>query len=105
MKVAIKPLNSKTRERPRILEWTALLSAIAGVGAYGQTAGPAQPDCPSTAPAFPSTTFDENNRYLANPKCRTEFLDSLKYISLRPESENYYLSFGVWVRERGEYFS
>jgi len=33
------------------------------------------------------------------------FLDSLKYIPLRRENEDYYLAFGLWIRERSEYFS
>jgi hypothetical protein len=43
-------------------------------------------------------------QYLANPACRTGFLDSLQYIPLRGEDDNYYLSFGGWIRARGEYF-
>jgi hypothetical protein len=50
-------------------------------------------------------TYDENDRYLADPECRTEPLDRLKYIPLRREGEDYYLSFGAFVRERGEYIS
>ena len=84
---------------------TYLLSALASVGAFAQTVDQAKPDCPSAPPAFPGMTFDENNRYLADPECRTESLDQLKYIPLRRESEDYYISFGAWVRERGEYFS
>ncbi len=82
-----------------------LLSALAGISACGQTLEQAQPACPSAPPAFPGMTFDENNRYLADPACRTESLDQLKYIPLRREGEDYYISFGAWVRERGEYFS
>lgn len=50
-------------------------------------------------------TYDEENRYFSNPDCRTEFLDRLKFIPLRGENEDYYLSFGIWIRERGEYVS
>jgi hypothetical protein len=50
-------------------------------------------------------TYDEDVTYLANPACRTGFLDSLQYIPLRGEDDNYYLSFGAWIRERGEYVS
>ena len=50
-------------------------------------------------------TYDEGNRYLANPECRTEPLDRLKYVPLSRENADYYLSFGVWIRERFEDFS
>jgi hypothetical protein len=50
-------------------------------------------------------SFDEDNRYLSNPDCRTEPLDRLKYIPLRRGHDDYYLSFGADVRERGDYFS
>jgi hypothetical protein len=50
-------------------------------------------------------TFEEDNRYLSNPDCRTEFLDRAKFIPLRADDENYYLSFGADIRDRGEYFS
>jgi hypothetical protein len=50
-------------------------------------------------------TYDENDTYLANPECRTEPLDKLKYVSLGRENKGYYLSFGVWIRERFEDFS
>jgi hypothetical protein len=33
------------------------------------------------------------------------FLDRLKFIPLRGTDDDYYLAFGVWIRERGEYFS
>ena len=81
-----------------------LLSALAGISAYAQTPAQGQPACPAPPP-YPSVTSDENDRYLADPECRTESLDRLKYIPLRSESEDYYISFGGWVRERGEYFS
>src|SRR6266852_8729095 len=83
---------------------TCVLSVLAAVCACAQTVE-AKQDCPSAPPAFPSMTFDEDNRYLADPECRAESLDRLKYIPLRREVEDYYISFGAWVRERGEYFS
>src|SRR6266700_1441510 len=86
-------MKSQMRERLEILTGTArvtcLFSALAGICACAQTLEQAQPDCPGAPPAFPSTTFDENDRYLANPKCRTEPLDRLKYIPLRGENEDY----------------
>jgi len=50
-------------------------------------------------------TYNEDDAQFANPECRAGFLDSLKYIPLGVENENYYLSFGLWIRERSEYFS
>jgi hypothetical protein len=88
-----------------------LLMLLAGVPAWAQTpqseetAPSAQSACPRPAPAFTQLTYDENNRYFSNPACRTTFLDRLKYIPLRGDDENYYLSFGVFTRDRGEYFS
>jgi hypothetical protein len=84
---------------------TYLLSALVGISAYAQTPDQGQPACPSAPPAFPSLTSEEDDRFLADPECRTDSLDRLKYIRLRPESEDYYISFGAWIRERGEYFS
>src|SRR5580692_7896722 len=70
-----------------------------------ETATPVQSSCPRPAPAFTQLTFDEDNGYFSNPNCRTEFLDRLKYIPLRGDDEDYYISFGVFTRDRGEYFS
>ena len=70
-----------------------------------ETAIPVQSACSEAAPAFTQLTYDENNRYFSNPNCRTEFLDRLKYIPLRGGNEDYYLSFGIFTRDRGEYFS
>jgi hypothetical protein len=50
-------------------------------------------------------TYDEDDRYFGNPACRTEPLDRLKFLPLLEDDENYYLAFGTWIRERGEYFS
>src|SRR5260370_21164476 len=102
-------MRVQMREPPGILTKIArvacFLSALANISTYAQTREQGQPACPSPRPSFPGTTSDENDRYLANPECRTESLDRLKYIPLRRESEDSYISFGAWVRERGEYFS
>ena len=50
-------------------------------------------------------TYDEHNRYFSNPACRTQLLDRLKFLPLRGDDDAYYLSFGIWIRERGEYVS
>ena len=49
-------------------------------------------------------TYDEDVQYLARPECRVEFPDSMQFIPLS-DHENYYISFGLWIRERGEYVS
>jgi Alginate export len=64
-----------------------------------------KPECPSKAPALSGLTYDEDDGYLSDPQCRTSSLDSLKYIALPGGNEGYYLSFGVWVRERSEYLN
>jgi alginate export protein len=95
---------------PRIARVAGLL-LIACVPAKGQTpqttetALPVQSTCSGPAPTFTQLTYDEDNRYFSNPVCRTGFLDRLKFIPLRGENEDYYVSFGVFTRDRGEYFS
>jgi hypothetical protein len=82
-----------------------LFAFFAGASAWGQDVRESTAGCPSASANFPSTTYDEDNRYLSNPDCRTELFDRLKFIPLRHGDENYYLSFGVVSRDRGEYFS
>src|SRR4029077_18543202 len=88
-----------------------LFALVAGLSASAQTPQamettiPVPSACSESAPAFTQLTYDENNRYFSNPNCRTEFLDRLKYIPLRGDKEDYYISFGVFTRDRGEYFS
>jgi len=60
--------------------------------------------CPSPPEKIPALTYDEQVQYLANPNCRTTPLDSFRFIPLG-QNENYYVSFGLWIRERGEYVS
>src|SRR5579864_5776240 len=61
---------------------------------------------PATAcPALPQMTYDETAQYLSNPDCRTGILAPIEFIPLSRASEDYYLSFGFWIRERGEYVS
>jgi Alginate export len=102
------PLHNSMRKESRVV--TAIVcasycAALAGVCAYAQTGQQGQSDCPSSPPAYPSKTYDEDFRYLANPQCRTEPLDGLKYIPLRGENVDYYFSLGAWIRERAEYFN
>src|SRR6185312_1017341 len=102
--------KERAMKRVRPAQFAVFFVLVASVSVWAQT--PTKEEgkqetkahCPSPHPSFPLMTYDEDNRYLRNPECRTEFLDRLKYIPLG-EKENYYLSFGVSVRERGEYFS
>jgi len=87
--------------RPKTARVIVSLVWVAGSFAWAQV----QPPCCCPAPAFPQLTFDEINRYLSNPDCRTNFLDRLKFIRVLGGSENYYLSLGGDARVRGEYFS
>lgn len=95
----------------RLARVVGLLLLGVGVPASAQTpetteaTTPAKSTCPRPAPAFTQLTYDEDNRYFSNPNCRTEFLDGLKFIPLRGDDENYYLSLGIFTRDRGEYFS
>lgn len=103
----------------RLAHFTVLFVLVASASAWAQTqetkettetkgtteTKETKPSCPSPHPNFPQMTYDEDNRYLSNPECRTEVLDRLKYIPLRTGHKDYYLSFGASVRERGEYFS
>src|ERR1700692_1979620 len=81
------------------------LAPFGVVSAWAQTTNEGQPSCPSPPSTLPLMTYDEDVRYLENPACRTGFLNSLQFIPLRSEGENYYLSLGGWIRERGEYVS
>ena len=81
------------------------LALFGVVSAWAQTTNEGQPSCPSPPSTLPLMTYDEDVRYLENPACRTGFLNSLQFIPLRSEGENYYLSLGGWIRERGEYVS
>ena len=67
---------------------------------WAQTAGQSGPDC---AP-LPQMAYEESAYYKANPNCRN-ILGSIQLIPLGQESESSYLSFGFWIRERGEYAS
>src|ERR1700692_765736 len=73
-----------------IVRVAGVLVFVAGVPAWAQTEQEAQPPCSNEA--FPLMTYDEDNRHFSNPDCRTEFLDRLKFIPLRGDNEDYYLS-------------
>src|SRR5260370_7100739 len=88
--------------RCAILARTALVTLLVLVASVYASA---QTSCPDPAPAFTLLTYDEDNRHFSNPYCRTKFLDRLKFIPLRGDNEDYYLSFGIFTRDRGEYFN
>jgi Alginate export len=90
------------RKAPRLL---GLLALLASSSAWGQVAQANTADCPKAPENLPLTTYDEQVQYLATPDCRTSLQDSIQFIPLSRENENYYLSFGFWIRERGEYAS
>ena len=82
-----------------------ILALLSVTSARAQTLQDAAPACPSPSAALPVTTYDEDVRYLANPECRAGVLAPMQFIPLRGEDQNYYLSFGFWIRERGDYAS
>src|SRR5260370_20082422 len=82
-----------------------LLALLASSSAWGQVTQANGTDCPNAPKNLPLTTYDEQVQYLATPDCRTGLLDSIQFIPLSRENENYYASFGFWIRERGEYVS
>ena len=82
-----------------------LLALLASSSAWGQVAQASGTDCADAPKNLPLTTYDEQVQYLATPDCRTSFLDSIQFIPLSRDNENYYVSFGFWIRERGEYVS
>src|SRR5580765_5635833 len=82
-----------------------LLALLTSVSAWGQSAQANGDGCPKAPNNLPLTTYDEQVQYLATPDCRTGLLDSIQFIPLSRSNENYYVSFGFWIRERGEYVS
>ena len=88
----------------RHLLGAGVLGLVVCVSASAQTA-PQVAECVAPPRGFPPMTYDEDTRYLRDPACRTNLLDGLKFISLSEDRDDYYLSFGAPVRERGEYFN
>ena len=89
----------------RTARFVGLLTVVARSVAWGQRARDNAASCPDAWKSLPPTTYDEQVQYLANSDCRTSPLDSIQFIPLSQENENYYVSFGFWIRERGEYTS
>jgi hypothetical protein len=81
------------------------LALLANCAAWGQAGRPSATDCPGGPKDLPPITYDEQVQYLANPDCRISFLNPIQFVPLSRENENYYISFGFWIRERGEYVS
>lgn len=90
---------------------SALLVLVATASAWAQTTPnpsqtapdppPTTPDPPQACPKPPQMTYDE---VFLTSDCRNGFPDPIRYIPLGHD-ENYYVSIGFWIRERGEYFS
>jgi hypothetical protein len=100
----VPKLSSETLVRaPHVIGLLVLLLATGA--ARAQSVEETAPGCSSTSMKLPKMTYDEDVQYLANAECRTRFLDSIQFIPLSAEDENRYLSFGFWIRERGEYVS
>jgi hypothetical protein len=97
-------LNMSPVSLARTVCLLVLMAFLVSASAWAQDDRENIASCPSASDKFPLMTYGENVQYLAAPDCRTNLLDSIKYIPLG-QNENYYLSFGFWIRERGEYFS
>jgi hypothetical protein len=102
MSTVLKLSPGSLRRSARFLP---LLALLVSSSVWGQVAQPNATDCPGAPKNLPLTTYDEQVQYLATPDCRTSLLDSIQFIPLSRENENYYVSFGFWIRERGEYVS
>jgi hypothetical protein len=91
-------------KRARVFRAIAV-ALLASCSAWGQVGQARATDCPEEPKNLPPITYDEQVQYLANPDCRNSVLKSIQFVQLSPENENYYVSFGFWIRERGEYVS
>jgi uncharacterized membrane protein YoaK (UPF0700 family) len=98
--------------RPSAVSSVRLSTCVIGILAlFSSTSVRAQTEqntasvCPTPSTTLPMMTYDENVQYLENPACRTGILAPIQFIPLHGENVNDYLSFGFWIRERGEYGS
>src|SRR6201987_3726382 len=98
-------LNLSSGSLKKAARFVGLLALLASSSAWGQVAEANATDCPDAPKNLPLTTYDEQVQYLAIPYCRTSLLDSIQFMPRSRENENYYLSVGFWIRERGEYVS
>jgi len=81
------------------------LALCSSISAHAQSQQDPAIICPAASKSLPVTTYDEDVQYLANPACRTGFMAPIQFIRLDREHVNDYVSFGYWIRERGEYAS
>src|ERR1700756_2123863 len=77
---------------------SALLLLVPGGSSWAQAPDPTPP-----CPKLPQMTYDEDAQFLRSD-CRTSFPDPIQFISLGQDEKDY-LSFGFWIRERGEFVS
>jgi hypothetical protein len=77
---------------------SALLLLVSGGSSWAQAPDPTPP-----CPKLPQMTYDEDAQFLRSD-CRTSFPDPIQFIPLG-QNEKDYLSFGFWIRERGEFVS
>ena len=98
-------LNLSPGSLRRSARFLGLLALLASPSAWGQGTQGNAAACPDAPKSLPLTTYDEQVAYLANSDCRTSPLDRIQFIPLSRDNENYYVSFGFWIRERGEYAS
>src|SRR6201984_1373122 len=75
---------------------SALLLLVPGGSSWAQAPDP-KPPCPK----LPQMTYDEDAQFLRSD-CRTSFPDPIQFIPLG-QNEKDYLSFGFWIRARGEF--
>ena len=92
---------ARPRRTPRLTDLFVFL--LASACGWAQDAQPAP--CSSPSSTLPLMTYDEDVQYLAKPECRINLTDSIQFIPLDGNNESRYLSFGFWLRERGEYES
>ena len=98
-------LNLSPASLARNTRLIVLLVLLGSASAWAQGAAPDTAACSTPESHLPLMTYDEDVQYLAKSECRTEFPDSVQFIPLKHDNENYYVSFGFWIRERGEYVS
>ena len=97
-------LNLSSQNLARIARCLSLFVLFATGSAWAQTTTDPTRACAKVSSNFPSMTYDESVQYLTNSDCRTSLLAPIQYIPLG-QNESNYLSFGLWIRERGEYVS
>ena len=82
-------LNLSPDSLGRAARFLGLLALLASSSAWGQVAQDNAAPCPDAPKSLPLTTYDEQVQYLAPPECRTGLLDSIQFIPLSRNNENY----------------